>query len=65
MSDTKTETLPAVRVSATLLAQIEAAAQSDERTVSDWVRLVIQRELVKRLTKDPLDSVLQRATIDT
>lgn len=64
MSDTKTENLPAVRVSPALLAQIEDAAAQDERTVSDWVRLVIQRELVKRLTKPSLDNVSQCATID-
>lgn len=64
MSEAKSEYIP-IRVTPTLRAAIEEAARADERDVSEWIRLTVQRELVRRKTKDPLDNVSQRVTIDT
>ena len=44
MPETKTERV-LVRMSPNLLKKIRAAAESDERTLSDWIRRTLARAL--------------------
>lgn len=64
MSEAKSEYIP-IRVTPTLRAAIEEAARADDRDISEWIRLTVQRELVRRKTQEALDNVSQRVTIDT